>query len=103
MVAKATAAGTRVTLSEKLGTVSLSYAKGTGIVSGKMKFSLAGETLSGTWKGVVLPGWHYDCGCGGDDPALPFGAGAFYYTVKQNGKSVKTSLPVTLEVIEAEK
>ena len=97
-VAKATAAGTRVTLSEKLGTVSMSYAKGTGVVSGRMRFAIGGTTLNGTWKGVLLPGWHYDCGCGGDDPALSFGMGTFYYTDRPSGKSVKASLPVTLEV-----
>ena len=99
-VAKAIATGTKVTLSEKLGTVSLSYAKGTGIISGRMKFVLAGATLNGTWKGVVLPGWHYDCGCGGDDPALPFGMGTFYYTDRSSGKSVKASLPVALEILD---
>ena len=99
-VAKATAAGAKVMLSEKLGTVSLSYAKGTGIISGRMKFALDGETLNGTWKGVVLPGWHYDCGCGGDDPALPFGMGTFYYTDRENGRSVKRSLPVTFEIVK---
>lgn len=70
-LANVTAVGSKVTLSEKLGTVS-------------------------------LPGWHYDCGCGGDDPALPFGMGTFYYTVKENGKSVKTSLPVSLGIMSVE-
>lgn len=99
-VAQVNASGTRVILSEKLGTVSLSYAKNTGIISGKMKFAFDGETLNGTWKGVILPGWHYDCGCGGDDPALPFGVGTLYYSDKSSGKIVKRSLPVSLEIID---
>lgn len=97
--AVATASGTKITLSEKVGSVSMSYAKKTGVVSGKAQALVGGALVSGTWKGVILPGWHYDCGCGGDDPALPFGIGTFYYTDKSSGKSVKSSLPVTVEIV----
>lgn len=107
-VATVTASGTKVELTDKPqgSTVSMSYTKSTGKLSGSIRLRLEdGSKLSGTWKGVILPGWHYSCGgCGDDDGVvLPFGMGTFCYTDRSAGKSVKVSLPMTLEIPNGEK
>ena len=102
-VATVTASGSRIALTDKPdgGSVSMSYTKSSGKLSGKIRLVLAdGSRFSGSWKGALLPGWHYSCGgCGDDDGiVLPFGMGSCYYTDKSTGKSAKASLPVTLEI-----
>ena len=103
-VATVTASGSKVKLTDKPqgSTVSMSYTKSSGRLSGSIRLKLEdGSKLSGSWKGALLPGWHYSCGgCGDDDGVvLPFGMGTFYYTDRSTGKSVKASLPVTLEIL----
>ena len=57
----------------------------TGIVSGSVKIAFeSGKTATGTFKGILQPGWFEDCGCG-DVPEVPlverpFASGTLYYT-----------------------
>lgn len=92
---------------------SVSYSKSTGIVSGSVKIMFeSGKTATGTFKGVLQPGWFEDCGCG-DVPevplvARPFAAGTLYYTDRittvVNGRNrtinVKRSAPIKIEAEE---
>ena len=89
---------------------SVSYSKSTGIVSGSVKIAFeSGKTATGTFKGILQPGWFEDCGCG-DVPAVPlverpFASGTLYYTDRittvVNGRTrtvnVKRSAPFMIE------
>ena len=66
---------------------SLSYAKKTGIFSGKAKVTIGGKAVTGTISGVLLVNW-ISCGCTETDIDRPYGSGTFY----ANG----VSLPVDL-------
>jgi hypothetical protein len=92
---------------------SVSYSKSTGIFSGSAKITFEnGKTATGTFKGVLQPGWFEDCGCGdvSEVPlvARPFAAGTLYYTDRittvVNGRNrtinVKRSVPIKIEAEE---
>ena len=78
-----------------------------GILSGTASLDLGGKKVSGTFKGVLLPGW-LDCECGVDPEASPeevsadgsayvvrpFASGCFYYKTTDGGRSVTASLPL---------
>lgn len=56
---------------------SLSYAKKTGIFSGKAKVMIDGKAVTGTIKGVLLVNW-ISCGCSEESIDRPYGSGTFY-------------------------
>ena len=102
-VATVTANRAKVALTDRQegAVVSLIYAKTSGKLNGSIRVTLEdGDRLSGTWRGALLPGWHYSCGgCGDDDgDVLPFGVGSFYFKIRSAGRVQKGSLPVTLEI-----
>ena len=79
--------------------LTLNFAKGTGVISGAAKIVGADGDISGTWYGVLMPGWTICGECGMDETLVerPFGSGTFYWTQKVDGKNVKMSVPVDLE------
>ena len=80
--------------------VKFSLARDTGIVSGSFNLKYT-DTATGkeksttaTWKGVVLMGWGYGCGCAKvkeDDKFLPFVSGAYYFSDKVGYKAKETA------------
>ena len=100
-VADATAEVTKFVVSNVLiDRLTLNFAKGTGVISGAAKMQQTdGSVVSGTWYGVLMPGWTICGECGMDETLVerPFGSGTFYWTQKVDGKNVKMSVPVDLE------
>lgn len=80
---------------------SLSYAKSTGIFSGKAKLTIDGKAVTGTVRGVLLVNW-ISCGCGDESIDRPYGSGAFYYTATEDGRKVTRSVPLDLNASPAE-
>jgi len=78
----------------------LTFAKATGVFSGKAALNVDGKSVQATVKGVLLPGW-IDCGggCGGE-PVVerPYGSGTLYY---KDGKTT-VSMPIDLVAESAE-
>ncbi len=105
--AVATAKSSGFSLSGKVGVITMSYAKATGIVSGTARVTFSsGKYLTGTYKCALLPGWD-DCGCGDgteDIVTRPFASGTLYFTEKEpvSGLQIKRSIPVDLNVITEE-
>ena len=88
---------TEATLSGEATSIAWKLAS-TGLVSGSGKVTLEdGTVVSGTMKGVMLPGW-IDCGCveeeyEGEYVERPFASGSFYYKTRIGKKTVTASLP----------
>lgn len=82
----------------------LTLTKKTGIFKGTFKIpfvNASGVTkkVTATYRGVLLPGWIGDCGCGiGDEelPEKPFGMGAYWFNDRQT-VTVKRGFPITIE------
>lgn len=84
----------KLELSDVDGKARLSFTKSSGVFKGSVYVSPDGTgTVKGTVKGVLNPGWG-DCGCGDGYEIRAFGEGTCYYTQKENGRSVKRSIPV---------
>lgn len=97
----------------KVSGLTFSVSRYTGVFCGSAKLSFAdGRTVSGTYRGVLLPGW-LDCGCGldpedqgdGVDPndptryiVRPFASGAFVFRDTVGGRSVNRGLPVEIRI-----
>lgn len=102
-----TAKSSGFSLSDKVGTLSMSYAKATGIISGTARiYFSSGKYLTGSYKCALLPGWD-DCGCGDgteDIVTRPFASGTLFFTDKEpkSGIQIKRSIPVDLTVIPEE-
>ena len=73
---------------------SLSAARTTGVLSGRMPMTVGGKTVTAKVAGVLLPGW-YDCGCEAE-PVFerPFASGMVTYTA--NGETVVKPLVIEL-------
>ena len=89
--------GRKFALLDAVKGTSLTIADKKGTFSGKASLVIGGKTVSGTIKGVLVPGWRDDCGCGYVPKELPFGNGLFIYKTKSGGKTVTGSLPVTID------
>lgn len=94
-------AGNRVIPAEGVDLVTFGYDAATGLLSGQASFRSDGRRLTGEWRAILLPGWHYDCGCSGDEiKVLPFAMGSFVHKDHSNGTAVLKSLPVALEQLK---
>lgn len=83
------------------GKFTLSFAKGTGCISGSATLTIGQRQVDATWKGVLLPGWTVcgDCGEGGEElTERPFGSGTVFFTDKVGTRTIKRSLPIDMEV-----
>lgn len=91
-------------LDAKYPDVKMKFSMKTGVFSGSLKLAFAGKTVTATYKGVVIPGWH-DCLCEIPDPSdpyridvsQPFAVGAAWFTDKIDRKSVKRGFPVKID------
>lgn len=91
-------------LNGKNADLKLKFSMKTGVVSGSMKIAFPGKTVTGKYKGVVIPGWH-DCHCELPDPAdpyridvsQPFAAGALWFSDKVGGRKVFRGFPVVID------
>ena len=75
---------------------SLSVARATGALSGRMPVTVGGKTVTAKVAGVLLPGW-YDCGCEAE-PVFerPFASGLVTYTA--SGETV--AKPFVIELVK---
>lgn len=90
--------GNKFVLLDAIKGSSLSILDKKGTFNGKTSIEIDGKTVSGNIKGVLVPGWRDDCGCGYVPKELPFGNGLFIYKVKSEGRTVTSSLPVTIDL-----
>ena len=103
--ATATATSKGFTISGATGKITLSFAKATGLLTGKATLTFGSKTVTGTLKGVLLPGWTACGECGTSEVELtkrPFASGTVYYSDKVNGKTENRSVPFDLEMPIAE-
>ena len=94
---------------ESMGALtSFKFTRKTGLFSGNAKIGFAnGKTVSGKFKGVLLPGWFGQCDeCGEPVPGglvtRPFASGLFWFKGKVGGKRVTRSLSVDIDSYVAE-
>lgn len=83
--------------------LSFSFNRQTGAFSGTGRLTFdSGKVVSGSYRGVVVPGWVGAESCCGAatylGPELPFGRGVFYFRDVVGGKTVTRSLPVVLDI-----
>lgn len=83
--------------------LSFSFSRQTGAFSGTGRLTFAsGRVVSGSYRGIVVPGWvDAESCCGASTylgPVLPFGHGVFYYRDRVAGQTVVRSLPVVLDI-----
>ena len=96
----------RLALKERQQGLSLTYARTTGLVSGKTRLLLAdGRYVAAKLKGVVCHDWS-DCGCFDEDPTIPLTenlpvvSGTCTFVDKVNGKSVTRGFPFSLKTVD---
>ena len=74
-----------------------------GTFQGTMQMAFEGKSrVSAKFKGTLLRGWFSDCDCGEDNDQLiemenvAFGLGYLLFVDKENGKSVRRSIPIAI-------
>lgn len=75
--------------------LSFAYSRQTGAFRGRVRVTGAdGRTATGTYRGLVVPGWVLPCECGIVAPEKPFGAGVL---LLRGRGGASAALPVTLD------
>lgn len=91
-----TAGEKTLVLSKKIG-LAFRFSARTGVFNGTSRVIFENRIVTGTYRGVLTPGWVLPCACGIDAPEMPFGGGMFCFRDVVGGKSVMRSLPVVLD------
>ena len=77
---------------------SFSFSARTGVFRGSARILFGdGRTSTGTFSGVLAPGWVLPCACGLVAPERPFGSGTLCFRDVVDGKPVMRSMPVALD------
>lgn len=78
--------------------VSFGFTPRTGVFRGTAKLATgSGRILSGTYVGVLTPGWVLPCECGIKAPEMPFGCGTLHFADVVGKRSVRRSMPLYLD------
>jgi len=96
-IATAAYDGRKFALTESTAGTSLKATDKKGTFSGKATVEIGGKKVSGTLKGVLVPGWYENCDCGDVPKEIPFGNGLFIYKAKVGSKTATLSLPVVID------
>lgn len=96
-IAMAAYDGKKFALTEAMAGTSLKVADKKGTFSGKAAVEIDGKKVSGTLKGVLVPGWYENCDCGDVPKEIPFGNGLFIYKAKVGSTTATLSLPVVID------
>jgi len=84
-------------LAKKPG-LSFSFNSRTGVFRGTARIAFeSGRNVSGSYCGVLVPGWVLPCECGINAPEMPFGCGTLHFWDVIGGRSVKRSVPLILD------
>ena len=75
-----------------------SFSARTGVFRGSARILFeSGRAATGTFSGVLAPGWVLPCACGLSAPERSFGSGTLCFRDVVGGKSVMRSMPVLLD------
>jgi hypothetical protein len=82
---------------DKAAGFTFNFSARTGVFRGSARFAFGGgRVATGSFCGVLAPGWVLPCECGIAAPERPFGFGALWFRDVVGGKGVTRSLPAVL-------
>ena len=91
-------AGAKTLALDKAEGFSFAFSARTGVFRGSARIAFeGGRVATGTFSGVLAPGWVLPCACGIVAPEKPFGCGALTFRDVVSGHAATRSVPVLLD------
>lgn len=89
-------------LTEPVKGLTFSFNAQTGVFRGSAVVTFSsGKRVTGSYRGILTPGWVKNCNCGDSPKLWPFGSGFLRYRdFNAEGRAVNKSIPLTLDPIK---